>query len=103
MLHRRFVPALFLFLVLALAAAACGSSAQSSAGAVARFTLAGDAPPSFMDVPFPTDAYLANGKVIDPMPGVEAVFPQGTKYLSHELGKAAGFSRVAMAMFYVDD
>ena len=96
----------------ALTGAGCSSTKTAdqpiaAEGAVARFTLGapnGDAPPAFMDVPFPSDVYIgANGKVVNPVPGIEAVFKQGTNYLSHELGKANGFSRIAMAMFYVDD
>ena len=55
-----------------------------------------------MDVPFPSDVYLANGK-IGAVPGVDAVFTQGAEYLTHELSKLDGFSRAALAIFYVDD
>src|ERR1043166_4234891 len=103
---RALLPALFLFVPIAVTAA-CGSSKSSATteGPTPRFTLAGDVTPAFLDVPFPSDLYLANGKVIDPLPGLEAVFKTtgAAQMLSHELGKAHGFSRIAMSMFYVDD
>src|SRR5882724_8843797 len=78
---RAYFPALFLLVPVAIAAACGGSSSQPSNNGGAsgdaptvRFALAGDTVPSFLDVPFPSDVYLANGKVIDPLPGVDAVF-----------------------------
>ncbi|MEO6573217.1 MAG: hypothetical protein ABIP89_05225, partial [Polyangiaceae bacterium] len=83
-------------------ALACSSSAVPQSP-VARFTLSGDDAPTFLDVPFPSDVYRKDGKVIDPVPGLDRVVPRNAMYLTHELGKLDGFSRVAHAMFYVDD
>ena len=55
-----------------------------------------------MDVPFPSDVYLQGGHVTF-VPAMESVFHVGAQYLSHELAKADGFSRIAMALFFVDD
>src|SRR5580698_9674914 len=51
------VPALFF--VAPLVAAACDEG-NLPGNAVVRFQLQGDTPPNFLDVPFPTDAYLQN-------------------------------------------
>jgi hypothetical protein len=58
--------------------------------------------PAFLDVPFPSDAYRQNGALVAP-PGLDAVFTQGAQYIAHELPKTDGFSRVAPALFAVDD
>lgn len=90
--------------VLGVLGVACASSKTSNAGAItARFLLGADGPPGFLDVPFPSDAYLAGGKVVDPLPGLDRVFKANSSYLAHELGKTNGFSRIAMSLFYVDD
>ena len=92
------------FTVLLAVGAACSSSKSiASGGVVARFTLPSDGLPPFLDVPFPSDAYLASGKIADPLPGLERSFALNANYLSHELGKANGFSRTALSLFYVDD
>jgi hypothetical protein len=84
--------------------ACSGSTHPTSAPPLtARFLLSGDTPPNLMDVPFPTNAYVANGKVIDPIPGVDAVTPDGAQLLTHELGKLDGFGRSTFSFFYVDD
>lgn len=70
---------------------------------VAHFQLAADTPPAFLEVPFPTDAYLQNTHIIDPIPGMDAVVRQNSSFVTHELAKANGFSRIAMSLFYVDD
>src|ERR1700733_1807946 len=79
-----------------LAGPSCSSATPAPSAPVARFTLATDAPPPFLDVPFPTDAYLANGKIVDPLPGIERTFQSNASYLTHELAKLNGFSRHAM-------
>jgi hypothetical protein len=90
-----------------LFAGACSSSSPAPAapakGPTARFALAGDAMPAFGDVPFPTDAYLAQGHVVDPLPGLDRVAKINSQYFSHALHALDGFSRVGMALFYVDD
>jgi len=82
---------------------ACSSGPSTAIAPTARFALAGDAPPNFLDVPFPSDAYLANGKIIDPIPGVDAFVNHNAEYLTHELGKANGFGQAELAIFLVDD
>ena len=57
--------------------------------------------PAFMAVPFPSDVYLQGGKVV--VPGVEAIVKYNHSFLTSELAKMDGFSRVALALFYVDD
>jgi hypothetical protein len=97
---------LALLAILCLPAGACSSGSKPAASPpslTARFLLAGDTPPDLMDVPFPTNAYLANGKVIDPIPGVDGVVAQGAQLLTHELGKLDGFGRSTFSFFYVDD
>lgn len=59
--------------------------------------------PNFLDVPFPSDVYLVNGRYMDPIPGFDAVFAQNGGFLTHELAKTNGFSRIAASIFYVDD
>ena len=101
----------FLVLVLGLApavlAGACSSKSSAGSGAggsVVRFSVpAGTAMPRFLDVPFPSDLYLQNGKIVDPVPGFDAVFKQNSQFLTHELAKLDGFSRIALSLFYVDD
>ena len=98
-------------------APACGSDDTSSngptdAGAVAvaptgpfaRFTLPAAALPNFMDVPFPSDVYLdANHIISAAIPAVDAVFTAGASNLTHELAKERGFSRISLALFWIDD
>ncbi len=90
-----------LVLVTALGAA-CSSTKTTPPGVVARFSLVADMPP-FLDVPFPSDAYLTGGKIADPLPGLDKWFTSNAPFLSHELGKANGFSRVALSLFVIDD
>ena len=76
----------------------------SGTGPVARFVLGGGTtPPSFLDVPFPSDAYLANGSVIATIPGIESMIPQDTGFINYGLSKLNGFSRLALSFFAVDD
>ncbi len=58
--------------------------------------------PDFMDVPFPSDAYLANGK-IGTIPALDAVVTVNASFLQKALSTLDGFSRTAAAEFYVDD
>jgi hypothetical protein len=73
------------------------SAADPEVGSVARFKAS--AMPDFMDIPFPSDAYLVNGKIIDPLPNVERVVTKQSSYITHELGKTNGFSRIALSLF----
>ncbi|HWL88660.1 MAG TPA: hypothetical protein VNO21_22815, partial [Polyangiaceae bacterium] len=75
--------------------------------AVARFVLASGATtaPDYLDVPFPTDAYLSNGRVAVPGIAKYAVTDNGggAAFLTHDLSVLNGFSRTAMAVFSIDD
>src|ERR1035441_7685864 len=75
----------FAVLVGCVTAAGCSSSggkggATAPTGVVARFTLSGDTAPNYLDVPFPSDVYLANGKIVDPLPGLDAVVRLNTQF-----------------------
>jgi hypothetical protein len=102
------LPALRTLAVLSLAfvplgAGACGTSSSGSPrGPYARFDLTSNPVPAFLDVPFPSDVYLQNGTVTD-IAGIDAIATQSSKFISHELAKMDGFSRTALALFYVDD
>ncbi|MGH7293479.1 MAG: hypothetical protein ACRELB_01030, partial [Polyangiaceae bacterium] len=103
---RSFAP-LLLGLIPLLPSAGCSSSkggggGGGSTGPVARFDLTTNPVPSFLDVPFPSDIYLSGGKVTD-IPGMDAVVKQNAPFIAHELAKMDGFSRIALALFYVDD
>jgi hypothetical protein len=92
-------------LLLAISAA-CGSSSSGSStppatGPVVRFDLTTSPTPAFMAVPFPSDIYLQNGKVS--VPGMSGVVKENSQFITTELAKMDGFSRVALADFYVDD
>ena len=94
--------ALALVVALGGGAGGCGSSSSSGSGPVARFDLSSNPVPRLLDVPFPSDVYLAQGKVGD-VPGADAFAPQNSQFITHELSKMDGFSRTALALFYVDD
>jgi hypothetical protein len=104
------LPLLLLVLPVATSGACSSSSSgggapSSSSASFARFSLAANAttPPNFLDVPFPSDIYLdATGHVVA-VPGVDALLTQGSKYLTNEMPQLDGFSRIALALFYVDD
>lgn len=86
---------------------ACGSSSSGSSsgapqGVVARFDVTTNPVPAFMAVPFPSDVYLQGGKVVQ-IPQMDAVVKQNSPFLTHELAKMDGFSRIALSLFYVDD
>src|SRR5579859_2266714 len=107
----------FVFLLLGSVAAgvACGSSSSGSSSnngdasteggsgaVVARFDVTTNPTPNFLDVPFPSDVYLQGGKVMT-IPGMDAYSKENSQFLTHELAKMDGFSRVALAFFLVDD
>src|SRR5205823_5304433 len=50
----------------------------------------------------PSDVYLANGRIA-PLPGIDQVVHAGSEFLTHELSRLDGFSRIAMSHYYVDD
>lgn len=70
----------------------------------ARFTLGeGGGPlPAFLDVPFPSDVYLANGR-FGPLPGIERTFKRNGRFLSDQLARLNGWSRIAPVLFPIDD
>src|SRR4051812_42824619 len=84
---------------------ACGSSDSSGGNAgsaiVARFD-ATAAVPAFLDVPFPSDLYSKDGKYVT-LTGVERVFTQNPDVLGGQIAGLNGWSRIAPAMFAVDD
>jgi dienelactone hydrolase len=78
--------------------------AVAPTGPYARFTLPGAALPNFLDVPFPSDVYLGtNHFVTENIPAVGSVITNGASFLTHELAKANGFSRISLALFWIDD
>lgn len=85
---------------------ACSSDSSSSGGGsggpfVARFSAAA-AQPAFLDVPFPSDVYLESGKY-GAIPGMDRVFPQNADFIVGQLQRTNGWSRIAPAVFAVDD
>lgn len=70
----------------------------------ARFTAGegGSATPTFFDVPFPSDAYLKDGRFVG-LPGVERTFKRNGNFLGDQLKTLNGWSRVAGVMFIIDD
>ncbi len=100
---RSFVPGATLASLVVLLS--CGGSDGGSSGAsgpVARFHLPATGVPNFLDVPFPSDVYLSNGKIGE-LPGLDTIFVHNQEFLTHELSKMNGFSRAAMSVFYIDD
>ena len=98
----RALPFALLPLVFAGACSKSSSAPAAPTGPVARFNLAAGTMPNFMDVPFPSDIYAAGGKLTVP-PALDAIFTQGSEYVANELPKLNGYSRAALALFYVDD
>jgi hypothetical protein len=78
-----------------------GSDSGAGAGPVARFDLTTSPTPAYMAVPFPSDIYLQGGKVN--VPGADAIVKENATFITSELAKMNGFSRIAFAQFYVDD
>ena len=91
-------------LTLALAAqGACSSDPPAAAGPVARFELSSGKVPDLFGVPWPSDAYLKDGHIVDPIPGFDAIVTDNGEYIENELGKLDGFSRISHAFFLIDD
>src|SRR6476646_1685669 len=93
------VPLLALLLPVAALAAACSSdvTAQSTPekAAHARFRL-GTAPlPGFLDVPFPSDAYMKEGRFTSPLPLLDRTFKKNADVLAAQLAQTSGWSRIA--------
>ena len=51
-----------------------------------RFSVGTDAVPGFLDVPFPSDAYLKDGHFISTFPGIERTFKNNSDVLGTQLG-----------------
>lgn len=106
------VCALFLFMAPALGGSFVGCTDDDHADdvhatrpVVARFKATADDPiPRFLDVPFPSTVYMdsATGRFAK-IPGLETTFKRGSDLLDGQLGKLNGWSRVAPAMFLIDD
>lgn len=82
---------------------ACSSEAPAPSGPVARFSFTAGTTPAFFDVPWPSDAYLKNGTIVDPIPGFDAFVTGTPESIEREMGKLDGFSRITHALFLVDD
>jgi dienelactone hydrolase len=84
---------------------ACGDDAAATSGSggpiVARFHVS-SATPAVLDVPFPSDAYLEGGHFVE-LSGVERLFPQSADFFAKQLARIDGWSRIAPAMFAIDD
>jgi hypothetical protein len=71
---------------------------------VAHFQLDASSLPGFLEVPYPTDAYLdSTGHVMNPIPGFDAVITENGDLIERELAEMDGFSRLTHALFWVDD
>ncbi len=81
---------------------ACSSTPPPAAGGPTLRFVTTAAVPNFMDVPFPSDAYLSGGH-IGTIPGLDAVITQNSTMLQHALSVHDGFGRSTFTEFYVDD
>lgn len=105
---RHFAPALAFLVTVAATTFACDDLPEvvlptKPPGAVTmRFSPGDGATPNFLDVPFPSDAYLAAGKFGD-IPGIDQTFKQASDVLVAQLKRVNGWSRIAPAIFLVDD
>ena len=70
---------------------------------IARFKLPSDGMPRFLDVPFPADVFLQDGHIAEAIPGFSDFVQANDIYISHELARLDGFSRIAHAFFAIDD
>ena len=90
-----------------VAAAACSSDPSPTSApenAVhARFRLGADPLPGFLDVPFPSDAYMEGGHFTGTLPGLERTFKNNSSVLAPQLALTSGWSRIAPVLFLVDD
>ncbi len=86
--------------VLLTSAHGCGSGGD----VVARFTLSAGTMPNMLDVPYPSDVYLdASHRIVNPIPGFDAVITQNPGLIGRELAELDGFSRITHAFFWIDD
>jgi dienelactone hydrolase len=84
-----------------------GPSADGGSGAsgpVAHFVLgSGTTPPNYLDVPFPSDAYLSNGSVVMTSDEIGNLLSNDQNFITHGLSTINGFSRLALSAFAVDN
>ena len=106
----RLVPLLAFLVPVAVAVAACEAEHPDPfegldrlQAVVARFRLGSDAVPGFLDVPFPSDAYMKDGRFISSYPGMERTFKSNAAVLGTQLGLTSGWSRIAPVLFAIED
>ena len=103
----RLIPLLAFVLPVAIGTSGCDDELPDpNAGlesVVARFRVGKDAVPGFLDVPFPSDAYMKDGHFIGAYPGLERTFKNNAAILGTQLGLTSGWSRIAPALFAIDD
>ena len=102
------VPALAFIAPVVLSIAACWGDDPPRVLAikpvVARFQTGAETMPAFLDVPFPSDVYLdPASQRYAKIPGIERSFKRGGDFIAAQLQQLDGWSRVAPAMFLVDD
>jgi hypothetical protein len=72
--------------------------------AVLRFVLPADGSmPRFLEVPWPSDVFLQNGRIVEAIPGFSDWVRANDAYIRHELARMDGFSRTTHAFFVLDD
>jgi dienelactone hydrolase len=108
--RHRLVPLLLFVVPLTIATAASGCSSDPATEAAAnekavhaRFRLGNQALPGFLDVPFPSDAYMKDGHFVAAFPGLERTFASNADVLGAQLGLTSGWSRIAPVLFAIDD
>lgn len=104
----RWVPIVSLVLPVVAAAAACDlpdvEPFHPGAGAISvRFKTASSAAlPEFLDVPFPSDLYMTNGRFADGIT-FDRTFKTNGPLLAKQLATMNGWSRIAPVLFAIDD
>jgi hypothetical protein len=89
--------------LLAAFACSCADPAPPPSRFVARFELSGT-PPRFLDIPFPSDAYLeADGTIVDSIPGLDAYVTSNAELIEAALATQRGFGIDQGAVFRVDE
>lgn len=104
----RVVPLLAFLLPVSLAVGACAEDLDPdpNEGLItvqARFRTGNEAIPGFLDVPFPSDAYMVDGHFGTSFPGIERTFKSNGSLLASQLGLTSGWSRIAPALFPIED
>jgi len=104
--RHRLVPLLALVSCTLGASAACGFDDEDPNAnldsVVVRFRTGGSATPAFLDVPYPTDLYLRDGRITESIP-LDRTFKSKSTFLAKQLGTLNGWSRIAPALFAIDD